>query len=71
MRKASLKREYAVANRSFAILDVIIEEIDSICASPRDKRAELLMGYRGRLYELRAQYKMESNYYKLKLNIED
>ena len=71
MRKASIKRDYAVARQNFIILDLIISEIDKICASPRDKRADLLMNYRGRLYSLRATYQTEMNVLKEVLNIED
>ena len=59
MRKASKKLEYGRAQMAFTLLDHIIYEIDKICASPRDKRADLLMNYRGRLYNLRSQYKLE------------
>lgn len=59
MRKASKKLKYGRAQMAFIILDQIIYEIDNICASPRDKRADLLMNYRGRLYNLRSQYKLE------------
>ena len=53
------------------ILDRIISEIDSICASPREKRADLLMSYRGRLYDRRATIMEKIIIYKKDLNIED
>ena len=52
MRKASKKLKYGRAQMAFTLLDQIIYEVDKICASPRDKRADLLMNYRGRLYNL-------------------
>ena len=59
MRKATKKLNYGRAQMAFTVLDQIIYEIDKICASPKDKRADLLMNYRGRLYNLRSQYKLE------------
>ena len=59
MRKATKKLKYGRAQMAFTVLDQIIYEIDKICASPIDKRADLLMNYRGRLYNLRSQYKLE------------
>lgn len=71
MRKASKKLEYGRAQMAFILLDKIIYEIDNICASPRDKRADLLMNYRGRLYDLRSTYQVEMGILKEQLNIED
>ena len=71
MRKASMKLEYGRAQEAFMILDQIISEIDSICASPREKRADLLMSYRGRLYNRRVNYYTKMTTYKEVLNIED
>ena len=59
MCRASKKLKYGCAQMAFILLDQIIYEVDNICASPRDKRADLLMNYRGRLYNLRSQYKLE------------
>lgn len=70
MRKASRKLEYAKALTSFIILDQIIGEIDKICASPREKWADLLMNYRGRLYDLRSTYAIEKQILAEELNIE-
>lgn len=71
MRKASKKLEYGRAHEAFIQLDKIIAEIDSICASPRENRADLLMNYRGNLYSRRAYYYQEMILYKEELNIED
>lgn len=71
MRKASKKLKYGRAQMAFISLDKIISEIDNICASPRDKRADLLMNYRGRLYDLRSTYQLEMGILKEQLNIED
>ena len=71
MRKATIKLEYGRAQEAFIIIDQIISEIDSICASPREKRADLLMNYRGRLYDRRATIIERINTYKKVLNIED
>lgn len=54
MRKYKIKRDIAYFCGSYVTLDVIISEIDKICASPRETRADLLMTYRGRLYDLRS-----------------
>ena len=71
MRKASKKLEYGRAQEAFMILDKIISEIDCIRASPREKRADLLMGYRGRLYDRRATIMERLIIYRKELNIED
>jgi hypothetical protein len=71
MRKASKRLEYGRAQEAFMILDRIITEIDSICAPPREKRADLLMHYRGTLYDRRAIYYGKMIFYKQELNIED
>ena len=52
-------------------MDRIISEIDSICASPREKRPDLLMNYRGILYERRSKYYATMTAYRKVLNIED
>ena len=71
MRKASKKLAYGRAQEGFILIDKIIGEIDSICASPREKRADLLMNYRGLLYERRANFYAEMVAYKQELNMED
>lgn len=71
MRKASIKLECGRSQEAFTILDRIVSEIDSICASPREKRADLLMNYRGRLYDRRANYYTKMTTYKEVLKIED
>lgn len=71
MRKYNKKLEYGRAQMAFVVLDQIIYEVDKICSSPRDKRADLLMDYRGRLYNLRSQYQLEMSIYKKDLNMED
>ena len=71
MRKASTKLAYGRVEAKFILIDKIIADIDSICASPREKRADLLMVYRGKLYERRSYYFEEMIFYKNELNIED
>ena len=71
MRKASKKLAYGRAQTAFILLDKIISEIDCICASPREKRADLLMNYRGTLYDRRASCYGKMIFYKQELNIED
>lgn len=71
MRKASKKLEYGRAQEAFLMLDKIVSEIDNICALPREKRADLLMHYRGLLYERRSNYYTIMTTYKEVLNIED
>lgn len=69
MRKAGKKLQYGQAQMAFTLLDKIIYDIDGICASPKEERATLLMSYRGNLYRLRAQYRLEMDMYKEELNI--
>ena len=71
MRKASKKLLYGRTQSEFILIDQIIHEIDSICASPREKRADLLMNYRGLLYDRRANYYKQMTIYKQELNIKD
>lgn len=59
MRKASTKLEYERAQMAFILVDKLICEVDKIYASPKEKRADLLMDYRARLYNLRSQYSLE------------
>ncbi len=71
MRKASTKLAYGRVQAKYVLIDKIISDIDNICASPREKRADLLMNYRGNLYNRRAYYYQEMTFYKQELNIED
>ena len=71
MRKASIKLECGRSHEAFIIIDRIISEIDSICASPRERRADLLMNYRGKLQDRRSAYYEKMIAYKEVLNIED
>jgi hypothetical protein len=71
MRKASTKLAYGRVQAKYVLIDKIISDIDRICASPREKRADLLMNYRGKLYEVRSYYYGEMTFYKQELNIKD
>ena len=71
MRKASKKLAYGRVQAEFILTDKIISEIDCICASPREKRADLLMYYRGVLYNRRSIYYAKMTAYKQDLKIED